>query len=309
MRRPALYSRSSRLPADAPAATAVDAPEPSAAASGRRPWRRDVVAVLLVVLGACLATMGNIWLWRYPPAQALTQDEFDAAVQRTLESTRLPSQVTRAAQAIAPSVVQVVAYGPHPAWQKRKSLRAARLSHEVERGIGTGVVVMDKGVILTNLHVVSGASRIQVTFHDGLEATALLVRTRPEKDLAVLQAKKIPDDLLPATLHASDDLLPGDLVAVVGFPFGVGPSVSAGVVSGLGRAFHSPEGQRELNGLIQFDAATNPGNSGGPLINMDGEVVGIVTAILNPTQQQTFIGIGFAVPIESAASAAGVSPF
>ena len=95
----------------------------------------------------------------------------------------------------------------------------------------------------------------------------------------------------------------------VGLPFGIGPSVVAGVVSGLKREFRSPEGQHVLTNLIQFDAAANPGNSGGPLVTMDGEVVGIVTAILNPTEQRTFIGIGFAVPIENAAAAAGMPPF
>ena len=95
----------------------------------------------------------------------------------------------------------------------------------------------------------------------------------------------------------------------VGFPFGIGPSVSHGVVSGLKREFRSPEGKRVLTNLIQFDAAANPGNSGGPLVTMDGHVVGIVTAILNPTEQRTFIGIGFAVPIENAAAAAGMPPF
>ena len=101
----------------------------------------------------------------------------------------------------------------------------------------------------------------------------------------------------------------GDQVIAVGFPFGIGPSVSAGVVSGLKREYRSPEGKRLLTNLIQFDAAANPGNSGGPLATMDGEVVGIVTAILNPGDQGVFIGIGFAVPIENAASAIGVSPF
>jgi S1-C subfamily serine protease len=81
------------------------------------------------------------------------------------------------------------------------------------------------------------------------------------------------------------------------------------VISGLGREFRSPEGQRALTNLIQFDAAANPGNSGGPLVTMDGHVVGIVTAILNPNEQRTFVGIGFAVPIENAASAAGMPPF
>jgi S1-C subfamily serine protease len=98
-------------------------------------------------------------------------------------------------------------------------------------------------------------------------------------------------------------------VVAVGFPFGIGPSVSAGVVSGLRREFRSPEGRQMLTNLIQFDAAANPGNSGGPLVTAEGEVVGIVTAILNPTEARTFIGIGFAVPIENAASAVGLPPF
>ena len=115
--------------------------------------------------------------------------------------------------------------------------------------------------------------------------------------------------MLAATMASSEKLSPGDHVFAVGFPFGIGPSVSAGVVSGLKRNFMSPEGKRLLTNLIQFDAAANPGNSGGPLVTAEGEVVGIVTAILNPTEARTFIGIGFAVPIENAASAVGMPPF
>jgi S1-C subfamily serine protease len=100
-----------------------------------------------------------------------------------------------------------------------------------------------------------------------------------------------------------------DQVVAVGHPFGIGPSTSAGVVSGLKREFRDPEGKKMLTNLIQFDAAANPGNSGGPLVTMDGQVVGIVTAIYNPSSQRTFIGIGFAVPIENAASAVGLPPF
>ena len=110
-------------------------------------------------------------------------------------------------------------------------------------------------------------------------------------------------------MRSTSDLVPGDRVIAVGFPFGIGPSVSDGVISGLRREYRSPEGKRLLTNLIQFDAAANPGNSGGPLVTMDGEVVGIVTGILNPTAQRVFIGIGFAVPIENAAAAAGLSPF
>ncbi|HEY2255759.1 MAG TPA: trypsin-like peptidase domain-containing protein, partial [Variovorax sp.] len=230
------------------------------------------------------------------------------------------------AEIIRPSVVRVVAYGAEKTTPEAKIEKRARNyargkapapvpetdevpGEQVERGVGTGVVIVDKGLILTNLHVIAGAETIKVTFYDGLEASAVVTALQPENDLAVLQAKELPDDLIPATLRSTADLQPGDQVAAVGFPFGIGPSVSAGVVSGLNRSFRSPEGKQELSNLIQFDAAANPGNSGGPLINMDGEVLGIVTAILNPTQQRTFIGIGFAVPIENAAAAAGSPPF
>jgi S1-C subfamily serine protease len=334
MRRPAFYSRSPRTlpPAAEQAAEQADAPaSPDAAGAGGivqaappragwQPGRRSFA--LLVVLCTALAT-GSVW-WPRQGSKALTQKDIDSAVLRTLQTNTLPSPAARAADIIRPSVVRVVGYGtekntPEAKTQKRgRNLAKGKppeapidgeTSGEVERGVGTGVVIVDKGVILTNLHVVAGAEKIKVTFADGLEAVAVITGVQPENDLAVLQAQKIPDDLIPATMRSTADLRPGDQVAAVGFPFGIGPSVSAGVVSGLKRSFRSPEGKQELGNLIQFDAAANPGNSGGPLINMDGEVLGIVTAILNPTQQRTFIGIGFAVPIENAASAAGSPPF
>jgi S1-C subfamily serine protease len=175
--------------------------------------------------------------------------------------------------------------------------------------IGSGVVITDRGVILTNYHVIAGARRLKIRFYDGHESDASVLGVQPEKDLAVIRAASMPDDLPPAVLGSSRNLSPGDEVVAVGFPFGVGPSVSAGVVSGLNREFTSPENNQDLDHLIQFDAAANPGNSGGPLVNMDGEVVGIVTAILNPTKSNTFVGIGFATTIESAGSAVGISPF
>ena len=98
------------------------------------------------------------------------------------------------------------------------------------RSTGSGVVIVDDGMILTNLHVVASAKRITVMFHDGSESEALLVRAWPENDLAVLKAKRIPDDLPAATLGSSASLRPGDEVVAVGFPFGIGPSVSSGVV-------------------------------------------------------------------------------
>jgi S1-C subfamily serine protease len=148
-----------------------------------------------------------------------------------------------------------------------------------------------------------------VVFHDGLESDAVVIGVQPEHDLAVLQAKIIPDDLYAATLRSTQGLRTGEQVVAVGFPFGIGPSASSGVISGLGREYQTVDGKRVLTNLIQFDAAVNPGNSGGPLVTLDGEVIGIVTGLLNPTEHRVFIGIGFAVPIENAAGAVGLSPF
>jgi S1-C subfamily serine protease len=179
--------------------------------------------------------------------------------------------------------------------------------HEKYSAIGTGVVIDDQGTILTNLHVAAAAKKLKVIFHDGTESEAYIIGAKPESDLAIIRPRLLPDDLVPATLTSSATLRPGDEVVAVGFPFGIGPSASAGVVSGLLRTLEQ-DGDERMQNLIQFDAAANPGNSGGPLVNADGEVVGIVTAILNPSGIRTFLGIGFAVPIESAAGAAGESP-
>jgi S1-C subfamily serine protease len=225
-------------------------------------------------------------------------------VRHSLEKEPLPSAYAKAYAAIRPSVVRVV--GLDDDTKEPPKPHDDPQAHT--RSTGTGVVIVDNGTILTNLHVVVGSKRIRVTFFDGHESDASMVGAQPENDLAVLRAKSIPDDLQAATMRGTGDLMPGDEVLAVGFPFGIGPSASGGVVSGLRRSFRAPEGER-LTNLIQFDAAANPGNSGGPLVTMDGAVVGIVTAILNPAEQGTFIGIGFAVPIENAASAVGMPPF
>jgi S1-C subfamily serine protease len=236
--------------------------------------------------------------WLTPGSREINQHDINAAVLHTLENNTLPSEAAKAYEVIRPSVVRV-----------RRMDADKPGGEDVERGVGTGVVIVDKGVILTNLHVVLGAKRVQVVFADGLEAEASVTGMQPEHDLAVLQAHKVPDDLVAATMRSTGDLAPGDRVIAVGFPFGIGPSVTAGVVSGLRREFVSPEGKRLLTNLIQFDAAANPGSSGGPLVTARGEVVGVVTAILNPSDQRFFVGIGFAVPIENAAAGAGIPPF
>lgn len=300
MKRGALYSRSRATRAPRVDAIAPEPPtvQPKPPGALRRLAARNE-KLLIFIAGGLLVALA-IFIFR--PAglgqRAITQKDIDQAVLHTLANEQLPSPATKAAAAVAPSVVRVRGVTP-----------GERGDADTEEGVGSGVVIVENGIILTNLHVAVGAEKIEVTFADGSESDATLVSTQPEHDLAVLKAKVVPDDLKPATLRSTGDLAPGDHVVAVGFPFGIGPSVSAGIVSGLQREFRSQQGKRVLTNLIQFDAAANPGNSGGPLVTMDGEVVGIVTAILNPTRERVFIGIGFAVPIENAAAGVGIHPF
>jgi len=293
MRRIALYS-SSRPKA---AAKAVPVDSQVAKKTPRlRAWLRHNRLPLLAAVPGVLALIFVLTQRAFVPV-VYTQEDIDSAVTKALETVPVPSHSTKAYDTVRGSIVRVRAFHDGPD------------GGEIQGSVGTGVVILDKGVILTNIHVIAGAKRIGLTFETGMDADATVVGTRPEDDLAVLQAVAIPDDLMAATLQSTHGLQPGDFVTAVGFPFGIGPSVSSGVVSGLKREYRSPEGQRVLSNLIQFDAAVNPGNSGGPLLNASGEVIGIVTGILNPTEQRVFVGIGFAVPIENAAAAVGVPPF
>jgi S1-C subfamily serine protease len=309
MSKTPFYSRSPRretsvsAPPTAPVAAAAPAAPPTI--TGARAFIVRHAAPLWALAGAVLAMVGL-----QPGARVVTQDDIDAAVRESLEKEPLPSAAAKAYEPIAGSVVRVVGLlDDNDSGEDNGEQRA------LERSLGTGVVIIDNGTILTNLHVVSGAKKIRVRFANGHESDAVVVGTQPQNDLAVLKASSLPDDLEAATMRSTADLAPGDHVIAVGHPFGIGPSVSYGVVSGLKREFRAnaahpgESGAAKLSNLIQFDAAANPGNSGGPLVTMDGHVVGIVTAILNPSEQRTFIGIGFAVPIENAAAAAGMAPF
>ncbi len=324
MKRPALYSRSggsshathlasrevaapAQSVSDVPLGVSVDATNPNSR------WQRFKTLIIHLprrhprasafALGAALmAALLALQLAVQPVSQKLTQEDIDEAVLSALQTASIPSVAARAYDKVIPSVVRVRSFiTPRD--------KKGNLMEEMQHGVGTGVVIVDKGIILTNLHVVQGGGRLEITFMDGMTTTAHITGVKTEDDLAVLQAHKIPDDMIAAAMASTADLQPGDHVVAVGFPFGIGPSVSSGVVSGLKREFKSPESGELMTNLIQFDAAANPGNSGGPLVNAEGEVVGIVTGILNPSKQRVFIGIGFAVPIENAASAVGMPPF
>ncbi|HQS30604.1 MAG: peptidase S1 [Polaromonas sp. 39-63-203] len=329
MRRPALYSSSRSSPSgsgnsaqDGSGSSSDGAPAPATLDTDDAPahpsrfgrlstyLREHHLYVLWGVVGL-LALMLTISLSPAlrPATQRLTQKHIDAAVLKTLNTAVLPSPAAKAYAVISPSVVRVVGLSKSRIRDGEKKGEKGDGKEERDRSVGTGVVITDKGIILTNLHVVQGAESIKVVFSDGLESTASVTGVQPENDLAVLQAHKIPDDMIAATMRSTADLAPGERVMAVGYPFGIGPSASAGIISGLKRTFRSPEGKQQMSNLIQFDAAANPGNSGGPLVTMEGEVIGVVTAIYNPNEQRTFVGIGFAVPIENAASAAGLPPF
>lgn len=228
-----------------------------------------------------------------PSTPQLTAGDVHASVVQALASaTAAPAYSTRVYQVIQPSLVLVQAQSPG--------------SNGTARGdLGSGVVVDTQGEILTCLHVVAQATAIDVTFADGTQSPAQVVATQPQQDIAVLRAYRPPARLVPATLGNPAAMSVGDEAFVVGNPFGLYGSMSAGVISGFDRSFQPVGSTVKLHGLIQIDAAVNPGNSGGPLLNRAGEVIGIVTGLVNPTAQDFFVGIGFAIPITAAVAAAG----
>jgi serine protease DegQ len=342
MKRKSLYSRAGRRRGSAdgvpsPVAQSLWGETPRISAQ-LWTWSKAFAARharILPAMASALVVLILIGGWRlfHPSPRALSQWDIDNAVKYTLSHTDAPPADTAIAAAmVGPSVVKVEGFlSPEHAAEQAKAEAASARKDKMEKpggqhvlpprtpddqkdkpdSIGSGVVITAKGDILTNLHVIRSTDRWVVTFWDGSKSEASVVNIQPENDLAVIRAKTAPDDLKPATLASTGGINPGDPVVAVGFPFGLGPSVSAGVIAGLKREFvdsDRKEGDARLTNLIQFDAAVNPGNSGGPLVNRDGEVVGIVTAIFNPTGQHVFAGMAFAVPIENAAKAVGNNP-
>ena len=232
-----------------------------------------------------------------PPPPPVTLNEVNDTVANALASaTPPPAFSTEVYQAIHPSLVLI-------------QTKSTDKNGEDENGLGSGVIIDDSGDILTSLHVVADATEIKLTFADGTQSSAEVTVKQPEIDIAVLSASQLPIQVVPATLGNPNAMRVGDQVFVVGNPFGLYSSMSAGVISGFDRSFSPPNSDQSLQGLIQIDAAVNPGNSGGPLLNRNGQVIGIVEGILNPTDQAVFIGIGFAVPINVAGGAAGLPPY
>ncbi len=252
-----------------------------------------------------------------PPPQINSNDVSTAIAQAMASATPPPAYSASVYQIIQPSlvVVQPLAPGAHmntfnPTGRGVGFEDVLTSFRKIAAGddVGGGVIVDDSGDILTSLHVIASAGSIEVTFADGTQTTAQVTGTQPDNDIAVLSPSKLPTEFVPATLGNPNAMRVGDEAYVVGSPFDLYNSMSAGVISGLERSFQVTDANLTLQHLIQVDAAANPGNAGGPLLNRAGQVVGIVTVLLNPTGQNVFIGIAFAVPITIAGGAAGAPP-
>jgi S1-C subfamily serine protease len=249
------------------------------------------MAVVLAVVGLYAALT--------PSTPPVTQQNVTDAIASALASqTPPPAFSEQLYPSVQPSLVLI-----------ESTFKLKKGQTEPDGGLGSGVVVNLDGDILTALHVVDGATAIELTFADGAKSPAEIVTTQPDHDIAVIHATEPPTNLVPATLGDPRSVQPGMEVYAMGSPFGLYGSVSAGIVSGLGRSFTMPKTGQTLTGLFQIDAAVNPGNSGGALVDRDGHVVGIVTALINPTKEDVFIGIGLAVPIDVAGGAAGLPPY
>jgi len=231
--------------------------------------------VLWVLLGAAVAIATFVIVDRNG-----SSDSERAAPAPTAPPTTAvaPPVAERVFRTIQPSLVLIQATGA-----------------DASSSLGSGVVVTRDGQIMTADHVVEGAIDIDVTFVDGTTSPARVVSSDPDRDTAMLQPARGPAVIVPAVLGGGVKV--GDDTYSVGHPLGLAGSMSAGVVSGLDRSIEREDNAGSLTGLIQFDAAVNPGSSGGPLLNRQGQVVGIVTALANPSGQRFFVGIGFAVPI------------
>ncbi len=261
-------------------------------------WRAHAQKTLPFLSGVLAALLALLIYNAFSPNTQLTPKDVNNAIAVAMASaTPRPPFSEQVYQIIQPSLVLIQTDNTDP-----------NVSGEVEHSLGSGVIINRQGQVLTSLHVVDGAKHILLTFADGTQANGTIASSQPEIDIAMLNPSVLPQQYVPATIGSASSMQVGDDAYVVGNPFGLYSSMSAGVVSGFDRTFQPQNTNKVIHGLIQVDAAVNPGNSGGPLLDRNGFVVGIVTGIINPTDQSFFIGIGFAVPINVAAGGAGGLP-
>ena len=224
------------------------------------------------------------------------------AIGATLASHRNPAGGTAAAATVAGVAAPAPSPGSFAAIYQQTVPGVVTISTEIARGgarsfsqaEGSGIVVDQQGDILTNAHVVAGATQIQVTFNDGHTATGQVKGVDQSADLAVVKVSVSQDQLHPLAIGNSDTLQVGDTALAIGAPFGLQGSFTAGIISGLNRGTTAPNG-RALTGMIQTDAPINPGNSGGALLDGRGQLIGVNDSIRSPVEGN--VGVGFAIPI------------
>jgi len=242
-----------------------------------------LVALVLALLAVVLSVRSQ------PETSTVAESNLASAVEEVLaEATPEPDNAALVYATLVPSFVVV------------QVDRDENIDGRTD-GLGSGVIINAAGDIVTSRHVVANAEQITVTYSDGTEAIAVVEGVDPDRDTAFLSADARPDVLVPAVLGNLSTMNRGDAVYAIGNPLGLAGSISSGVISGFERSIPIDD-EFELEGLIQFDAAVNPGSSGGPLVNSSGQVIGIVTALANPGDDASFSGIGFAVPIGLALS-------
>jgi serine protease DegQ len=270
----------------------------------KRLWLIFAQAVTVALAGLfVVATLKPQWLqqvpWRPVPHAVTAQTERQIALPPSPPASVMRAGFSQAARVAAPAVVSITASkAPSRAGRSNEpvfgfpfGLRQPRSNPQL--GLGSGVIISADGVLLTNNHVIEGASDIEVMLTDGRQARATLVGTDPETDVAVLRID-LPN--LPViAMGDAGSLQVGDVVLAIGNPFNVGQTVTSGIVSALGR---NQLGINTFENFIQTDAAINPGNSGGALVDADGRLVGINTAIFSRSGGS--LGIGFAIPVDVA---------
>jgi S1-C subfamily serine protease len=257
-------------------------PRPASSTLGPKPsWRwliaaAGVLVVAMVVIAALAFRLGS--------SSSASAARASQSPTPTPAATATPLPVTDVYRQAVPSVVLITTS---------------------KGSLGSGTVVTDTGTVLTAHHVVSGGGDISILFADGTKSAATVAAANPKIDIATLTPKKLPEVVVPATLGGGVEV--GSDVVAIGNPLGLRSSTTTGVVSGLDRSTKGQAKAGTLSGLIQFDAAVNPGSSGGPLLNTRGLVVGVVVSIADPGDDEAFAGIGFAVPI-GAALGGGAGP-
>ena len=254
-----------------------------------------VVAVTAAVVGS-VAGVAGAKLLDGGSSNSTTTSAVSSTTNSSSDTSRseaaLSSEGLSAAdiyQNVSPSVVEITS-----------TLQSGGPFGQQAQGTGTGVVLDSDGRILTNNHVIDGAQNIQVRFSDGSTSSAKVLGTDPANDLAVIQATDSGLQLHPAQLGDSDALRVGDPVLAIGNPFNLESTLTQGIVSATGRTYSTGANTRPIRNMIQTDAAVNPGNSGGPLLNSQGQVIGINTLLENPTGDNVNVGIAFAVAINTA---------